>query len=201
MPLTKVHTFTAARYLLVHGILSKKDRNTFLLGANFPDIRDILKMERDVTHPPISSANVIGNVNSYFLKGVYFHNLIDNIWFNTFNKAGLLKNSSDEELAMKTLGERFTPVNVVPQLSENEILEIQKLFNIDREVIIKWYKIVSLSLRSTYDLDSSLKMLSFFPNRDKEEVKKYYLKYQDSKELRDMHMKFLKNVNLLAIHI
>lgn len=73
------HVYLGLKWLDVYGSeYDEKQRQAFLIGTIFPDIRYIAKVSRNVTHPKNVHLQDILQTKSEFEQGVKFHSYVDN---------------------------------------------------------------------------------------------------------------------------
>lgn len=69
---------------ILHLLPTTVDRQAFIIGTSFPDIRYMAKLERDKTHIEPVSWNDVVNEPSSFRAGMLFHNLVDEVRLQYF---------------------------------------------------------------------------------------------------------------------
>ena len=72
------HLYLGEKYCDAHHF-SEEEKEAFLVGTLFPDIRYITHLPREQTHPPTSSLMEVREGQTPFEQGVHFHVWVDNV--------------------------------------------------------------------------------------------------------------------------
>lgn len=153
-----LHLWVAERFCLSQGISDPHVIREIMVGSEFPDIRYISHLSRELTHPIVCDIKEINQSGSAFEKGMKLH-----AWFDVMRE-NLVSPEVYDEVALYAEGHSATLLKFIEEemladfyessrWSEyfDEVLPGERLF-IEEGVINKWHYMVqwTLSVRPSW---------------------------------------------------
>ncbi|MEX0849326.1 MAG: hypothetical protein WD055_03790 [Candidatus Dependentiae bacterium] len=141
------------------------DKQAFIVGTSFPDIRYLAKLDRKLTHIEPVTWNDIIKEKSSFRAGMLFHNLVDNIRMQHFEPCFYQRKTSHSEiykiffpLVMKTAEDNalYQKIDSWKEISSyfNTVYQEEKDFGIDKQIIKEWHTILQNYLKEKPNVNS-----------------------------------------------
>jgi hypothetical protein len=126
------------------------DKQAFIVGTSFPDIRYLAKLDRKLTHIEPVTWHDITKETSSFRAGMLFHNLVDNIRIQHFELCFYQRKAPHSQtyrtffpLVMKTAEDNvlYHKVSNWTEISGyfDTIYQEEKDFGIDEKIIKEWH--------------------------------------------------------------
>ena len=198
------------------------NKQDFMLGTMFPDIRYMANLQRAQTHIEPVCWNDVINCKSAFKAGMLFHNIVDIIRINIIEHPvyeDLKINMEPQNISLN----RVRLIMLIRKLAEDNIIynllskeqrhTIHETFNHicteelqlcpNREVIIKWHKIIQDYCERPPDLDTVHRFLcstgGIMLKRNEElNAEKMYTELTKSAQYRENILNFINNFIDLA---
>jgi len=162
------------------------DRNAFLIGTCFPDIRYPAKIDRQRTHVKDLSLSYIRSQPA-FQAGMYFHNMVDGVWngyVGGFYETLFSVVPHDQAMlhTLKILQDKYLyPFYTVwDQIAVlfTTVLPEERTFGIDEAMLLRWHKMLALYLHKPPDRND-LEMLSIsLPGELVSQIRHYYQAFE-----------------------
>lgn len=151
------HSVIAEKWAATFENYNKKQKQAFMLGTLYPDIRHLAKVDRDLTHEYTLTIEDIKNTKDPFYKGMRLHSFVDEsrkaFLAETNIPSYLSKYPGDKELFLKLLEDEilfplYGPTGLAPIRYYLNTIDIKELkFNISYTTVRKWHDYLSLCLR------------------------------------------------------
>lgn len=203
MPWPATHILIAEK--IFDGTFHHLDRDVFLVGTSFPDIRYPARVARDRTHLELKSLSEMG-AQSSFEAGLSFHSFVDHLWNQTIraNHAQLFSELPHERAmihAMKVLQDRFLYDRSdrwghISRMFQT-ILPEEHTFGIGQDMLQRWHTLLSHYLSKPPER-SDLEMLKFsLAGELVEKISRYYQTYGENQTLYRVSVRFYEDFDSL----
>jgi len=136
--------------LMLKGPFAEKDKEAFLAGTVFPDIRYIAGLSREETHKPNVTLEDIKKEPSSFKAGMYLHALVDKIWWDYMRDDvhKLQKENQRADIILKffegtLLRDRIDDFPAI-EAALDKIWNEERAFGIPDEIIKGWHEFIKM---------------------------------------------------------
>jgi len=134
---------------ILNGPLADKNKQEFLVGTCFPDIRYLAEIDRKKTHNFSATLKSIQTEPSSFKAGMDFHNVVDMVWFDYIEKHSVLKMLPQNSHAHKYL-KLFADTLLYRQIKNwqpiaqlfDTVWDQEKILNIPDHTIKGWHEFI-----------------------------------------------------------
>mgnify|MGYP001052503995 CR=1 FL=1 len=203
MPWPATHILIAEK--VYDQYFSHLDRKDFLLGTSFPDIRYPAKLNRHQTHLPNRSFQEIQSQNA-FTAGMMFHSFVDKLWNVYIDKdRPSLLSAFPWNIPMLHTMKVLQDVFLYDRYKEwlkiaqyfSTILPEESHFGAGGQMIVRWHDVLAYYLSKPPTIDD-LEMLHIsLPSEVIEEIRRYYLAYQENAALKSSMTGFYNQIVIL----
>jgi hypothetical protein len=142
------------------------DRDLFLLGNVFPDIRTPAHLDRQATHLPVQSVAEIQAAASAFMAGVLLHNLIDTVREDFVERQGAYDLFHATSFP-PTIFKQFEDVELYDKLADwsgiiaalEGVPEQTAAFGVDEPVVRLWHRTLQAYFENPFDEEKRIEFL------------------------------------------